>query len=63
MFLGQLPGSPLVWVWHEQDLQEGGTRGTSYPGPVGIGAREHENAHAKFFCDQFQTTSVSQLPV
>ena len=33
----------------------GGTKGTSYPGPVGTGTREDKSAQAKFFCNQAQT--------
>ena len=32
-----------------------GTRGTSYPGPVGTSAREDKSTKAKFFCNQAQT--------
>jgi len=32
----------------------GGTKGTSYPGPAGTGAREYESTHDKLFCNQAQ---------
>ena len=38
----------------EQGLREGGTGGTSYPGPEGTGAREEKSTQAKFFCNQSQ---------
>lgn len=44
----------------------GGTRGTSYPGPVGTRAREHESAHIKFFCNQtqkYQCKSVASITI
>ena len=31
------------------------TKGTSYPGPVGIGARERESTRDQFFCNQART--------
>jgi len=33
----------------------GGTRGTSYPGPGGTGARKNESTHAKFSYNQAQS--------
>jgi len=38
----------------KEGLREGGTRGTTYPGPAGTGARENESTHAQFLFEQGQ---------